>query len=329
MKELANFCRTVLPAVWGSLMLAACSSTPRETAHHSSDEETEVAILMQRGSADSLATASLLAHLISGAADGQSASPDPTALIERAVAQAPDRPELIWLQLRDCEQRRCAEESTIAGKLKAIDPDNGLAWLADTRAAQNRSDLKMTQAIERMAAGRHPQLYWNKLTVMMYDALTHGERSRPATAITQHPDDRLTHVVGILAAVNIPAFQTVTHACRLDHFDLQGRRAACETLMIGLETSDAVLTQNLSLSLQESWWPPGTPKYETLHQKLLQQRYLTVAAGRARGSHADADAQMRIDVMRHVQREDEVERAMLTAFHEPLDRPANWSPPGG
>jgi hypothetical protein len=33
--------------------------------------------------------------------------------------------------------------------------------------------------------------------------------------------------------------------------------------------------------------------------------------------------------MRHVQREDEVERAMLTAFHEPLDRPADWRPPGG
>jgi hypothetical protein len=299
--------------------------------HKASDEQSEVIHLIQIGTADSLATASLLVHLTPAFGDPDTTDAagkfDPTLLIQKSVALAPNRSELVWLELRDCQQRRCAEERQIAGRLQSLDPDNGLAWLTDLRMVPSLSAPEMTQTIERMGNSKNPQLYWNKLVVMMYDALTHGSGSRPATAITFHPDDRLTHVMGILGAVDSPAFQTLALACRSDQFEAPGRRAACAQLMARLEISDAVLLQNLSLTLQEGWWSAGSPERETLRRKHLQQRYLTEAAGRERDSRADSDAELRVDAMRRLQREEDVERAVLSAFHEPLERPADWQGP--
>jgi hypothetical protein len=326
-------CWQIMLPVALSIWATGCTGLHTGATHKSSDEDNEVTFLIQKGTADSLATASLLAHLTQSdadedTADAASARPEPSVLIGKAVALAPDRPELIWLQYRDCEQRRCTELMQIATRLKALDPDNGFAWLADLRTVQSLATPEVTKLLSQIGATRYPRLYWNMLTVMMFDALTHGDRSRPATAITRDADDRLTHVTGILAAVDIPAFQAITRACRLDQFDLPGRRAACESLMARLETSDAVITQNLSLSLQQSWWPVDSPQRSALHGRLLQQRYLSVASNRVRGPHADSDARMRVDLMRHLPREEDVERAMLLAFKEPLDRPADWHSPG-
>ncbi len=327
-----SWLESVLLMLLGTVAATAFAAPrPSRLEHQASDEETEVAFLLSQGTADSLATASLLAHLIRDPDDGseaKSAKPQPTALIEKAVALAPGRPELIWLLLRDCEQRRCSEELRIAARLKALDPDNGFAWLAELRTARSFSAPEVTQILEQIGAAKKPRLYWNNLAVMMFDSLTHHGRSQPATAITRGADDRLTYVIGILAAVDIPAFQAMTHACRVDQFDLPGRREACQSVMTRLTTSDTVITQGMGVGMQEGWWSVDSPEHEALRQKHLQLRYLIVASSRARGAHADEDAVRRVDAMRHLQREDEVERAMLTSFHEPLERPADWRSPG-
>jgi hypothetical protein len=313
------------------VLLGAFTDARADLKHLQSDESTEIAYLIRRGTADSLATASLLAHLTQVSDDerpsGAPAPPDPSQLIERAISLAPNRPELVWLQLRDCESRRCADEARIAARLKGIDADNGLAWLGDLNAAQGKSPEDVTHAIEQMGGARAPRVYWNQLTVMMFDALTHHDRTQPPTAITQHADDRLTHVTGVLAAVDVPAFRPLAYACRPDEFVAAGRRTACEMAMARLEASDAVVTHLVRLSVLEAWWPASTPEGAALRLERLQRRYLTVASNRVRKGHADSDAETRVDAMRRLKTEEDVERAMLTSFHEPLERPADWRSP--
>jgi hypothetical protein len=313
------------------VLLGAFTDARADLKHLQSDESTEIAYLIRRGTADSLATASLLAHLTQVSDDerpsGAPAPPDPSQLIERAISLAPNRPELVWLQLRDCESRRCADEARIAARLKGIDADNGLAWLGDLNAAQGKSPEDVTHAIEQMGGARAPRVYWNHLTVMMFDALTHHDRTQPPTAITQHADDRLMHVTGVLAAVDVPAFRPLAYACRPDEFAAAGRRAACEMAMARLEASDAVVTHLVRLSVLEAWWPASTPEGAALRLERLQRRYLTVASNRVRKGHADSDAETRVDAMRRLKTEEDVERAMLTSFHEPLERPADWRSP--
>ena len=140
-------------------------------------------------------------------------------------------------------------------------------------------------------------------------------------------DDRLTHVTAVLAAVDAPAFRTLAYACRPDEFVAAGRRAACEMAMARLEASDAVVTHLVRLSVLEAWWPASTPEGAALRLERLQRRYLTVASNRVRKGHADNDAETRVDAMRRLKTEEDVERAMLTSFHEPLERPADWHSP--
>jgi len=162
---------------------------------------------------------------------------------------------------------------------------------------------------------------------MMFDALTHHHRNEPPTAITQHADDRLMHVTGVLAAVDIPAFKPLAYACSPAELAAAGRRAACETAMARFEASDAVVTHLVRLSVLEAWWPASTPEGAALRRERLQRRYLTVASNRVRKGLADSDAETRVDAMRHLRTEQDVERAMLTGFHEPLERPADWRSP--
>ena len=135
------------------------------------------------------------------------------------------------------------------------------------------------------------------------------------------------HVTGVLATVDVPAFRPLAYACRPDEFAAAGRRAACEMAMARLEASDAVVTHLVRLSVLEGWWPASTPEGAALRQERLQRRYLTVASNRLRKGRADSDAEARIDAMRHLKTEEEVERAILTGLHEPLERPADWRSP--
>lgn len=297
--------------------------------HLASDDANEVAFLIHAGTAFSLATASLLAHLDETSDEPATASvnPAPSELIERAVASAPDRPELLWLEWRDCEPRQCPDEAQIVARLQALDPDNGLAWLSELRSAEHGSPAEVTRVLESMADRPTPRLYWNQLAVMMFDALTHRDPGRPATAMTRAADDRLIVVVGLMAAVDVPTFQRLVDACRADQFDQPGRRAACQALMTHLEDSDAAIAQHLSLVVQEGWWPSDSAEYAALHRRQLQQRYLAVASNRFRNGHADRDAELRVAAMRRAGREEDAERTMMAVFHEPLLRPAGWREP--
>jgi hypothetical protein len=318
------------PAIF-CVLLAVFSDVRAALEHLQSDEPTEIAYLMRRGTADSLATASLLAHLTELSENerppGKPAPPDPSQLIERAVSMAPNRPELVWLQLRDCESRRCTDEAQIAARLKEIDADNALAWLADLNAAQSGSPEEVSHALERMGGAAAARVYWNRLTVMMFDALTHHDRQEPPTAITQHADDRLMHVTGVLAALDAPAFRSLAYACRPAEFVVAGRRAACETVMARLAASDAVVPHLVRLSVLEAWWPAATVEGAALRMERLQRRYLTVESNKVRKGRADADAETRVNSMRRLATEEDVERAMLAAFHEPIERPVDWRSP--
>jgi hypothetical protein len=305
-----------------SVFAAACAHAPS-----SDDYRAELALLVREGTADSLGTASLLAHP-SEAIKAGPAIPQPADLIKDAIALAPERPELIWIQLRYCDDNLCADGMQIAKRLQALAPDNGLAWLLNLMAAQARgSPSEVTQAVAQVGAGERMSIYWNALTVMIFDSLTHDVKSQRPATFGRSADARLSGAIGMLAAFIIPPMQAMVRACRPDQFDEPGRRAACESMVASMETSDVVILQSLGLSLQEKWWPDGSPQREALLLRHRQQRYLMIASGKPRFLHLNRDAQTRIEAIRRTRREEDTERAMLMAFHEPLERPANWKSP--
>jgi hypothetical protein len=190
-------------------------------------------------------------------------------LIERAEALAPQRPEFVWLHLAICGRLKCDAKAQIEAHLQALDPGNGFVWAFDLERAELSESDAAVIAIVRIGAGQRMTFYWNQPEVMMVDAL-----------LVANP--RATDAINLLAAHAIPALQSISKPCRLEQLDLPGRRAACEAMVALMEQSSAALMQSLALSLQERWWPAGSPQGEVVLGKRRRFDYLLTMSGRIR-----------------------------------------------
>jgi hypothetical protein len=275
------------------------------------ERDREAAVLVAHPTPDNLAVAALLAE------DDNRDSRQSLKLIERAETLAPRRPELLWLHLAICERLKCDAEAQITAHLLTVDPANGFAWLPELERAQSSGPEAVTAAIARIGASATMTFYWNQLEVMMVDAL----------AVANPSEDLATRgvvAIGMLAAQVIPALQPMSRACQLGQLELPGRRAACEALVMRMEQSSSVLTQSLALSLEERWWPAGSPRGEIVRAKHRRLDYLLTKSSRIRFWHRNTDMAVRIDTARHTDREEDVELAMVKSFGLPLEPPVNW-----
>jgi hypothetical protein len=301
--------------------LAGCADEARKAREADEQREIAVAELTARGTAQSLAAASLLGRFKHARRSQE--------LIDRAVAIAPDQPALAYVQWRECAAvPTCANEGEIRTRLQAVAPDNGLVWLPELSAAWERADAPaVTGAVAKIGASRHISIYWNSLIVMLVDAFGEKSASTGRPVFAQSLTDRMVDAIGILAAVSTPPLQAIAKSCHADQFDQPGRREACEAMMARLAGSDNFLLQSLAVSIQQKWWPEGSLERGQLRARRRQLDYVMLASSRIRVLHVDRDSAQRLEAMRKSNDELDVMRAMLAFHHEPLEPPANWRNP--
>ncbi|MFI4909647.1 MAG: hypothetical protein ACHQHL_16335 [Steroidobacterales bacterium] len=299
------------------LTLAGCAYARRSGADAQSfraEQNREAGVLLAHATASDLAAAALLLAL------NDPNVRQPSDLIERAQTLAPQRPELVWVHLAICGWLKCEARAQIAAHLQALDPDNGFAWTPDLETLPLSDSDAVTAVIARIGAARRITIYWNQLEVMMVDALAVASPSQDLAT-------RGIDAIGILAAEVIPPLQAISRACRPEQLDLRGRRAACEAMVAHLEQSDTLLTQGLALSLQERWWPAGSPQRDVLHAKRRQLDYLMTVSGRIRRWRTNHDMAVRIEAARSTAREEDVARAVIMSLGLPLEPPVAWRDP--
>jgi hypothetical protein len=301
--------------------LAGCADEARKAREADEQREIAVAELTARGTAQSLAAASLLGRFQHARRSQE--------LIDRAVAIAPDQPALAYVQWRECAAAgTCGEEEAIRAHLQAVAPDNGLVWSPELNAAWERADAPaVTRAVAKIGASRHVSIYWNSLIVMLVDAFGEKSTSTGRPVFAQSPTDRMVDAIGILAAVSIPPLQAIAKSCRADQFDQPGRREACEAMMARMAGSDNFLMQSLAVNIQQKWWPEGSLEREQLRARRRQLDYVMLASSRMRVLHLGRDWARRLEAMRKSNDELDVMRAILAFHHEPLEPPANWKDP--
>lgn len=299
------------------LTLAGCADARRSGADAQSfraERNREAGVLIAHATPSDLAAAALLL------APDHSNAQQALDLIERAQTLAPQRPELVWVHLAICERLKCEARAQIVAHLQALDPDNGLAWAPGLERVPPSDSDAVTAVIARIGAARRMTIYWNKLEVMMVDALAVASPSQDLTT-------RGFYAIGILAAEVIPPFQAISQACRLEQLDLLGRRAACEAMVARMEHSDTVLTQSLALGLQERWWPAGSPQRDVLRAKRRRLDYLMTMSSRIRWWRMNTDMAVRIGAARSTDREEDVERAVIQSLGLPPEPPVDWKDP--
>jgi hypothetical protein len=298
-----------------ALALAGCAHGkrhPMDADAFWAERRREAEVLVAQATPTNLAAAALLA------APFDLNAREPLDLIERAETLAPQRPELLWLHLAICERLKCEAKAQIEAHLQALDPDNGFVWAPDlVRAQLSGSEAAVTAAIVRIGAGPRMTFYWNPLEVMMVDA---SAVANPAQSLAT----RAAVAIGMLAAQAIPPLQPMSKACRLEQFNLPGRRAACEAMVARMEQSDTVLTQSFAISLQERWWPADSPPRDVVRAKRRRLDYLMTMSGRIRWWRMNRDIAVRIDAARRTDREEDVELAIVKSFGLPPEPPMEW-----
>lgn len=204
--------------------------------------------LVAAGDADSLAAAALLTV-------GPTSDPNERmALITRAVSEAPERADLLWLNLRLCSQREGCDTAPLEAKLRVLDPSNGAAWIdAIGRASKQGDAAALREALSAIGSSKRFDLYWNATVVHATNAMlrTH-ELGLPAAFI---------NAAGLAAAAVIPIYQPILKSCTGDDLRDPDRLNSCRRVAAVMRNGDTYVTEMVGLTLTEQVWPEGSSEY--------------------------------------------------------------------
>ncbi|HEX4049675.1 MAG TPA: hypothetical protein VHY19_02195 [Steroidobacteraceae bacterium] len=291
--------------------LVGCATTDTApVAAGSSPVQRALVALSHRSDANSLATAGLLSRSHHG--DGS------LALIRRAAATDPARPDLVWLETLSCEQTSGCDAQSVELKLRALDPKNGVGWFGALARADSRHDREAAnQALRALAASRRVDIYWNPLVAMLSRAVYETKAMSAGEA-------QVT-VIGFLAAEPIPAFRDVADGCKGEHLKIEGRLVTCRGIAKALEQGDTYITAMLGDSIAMRVWPEGSPEWQAAYRSRRTGEYQLELEGRLDAERSAAPWQY-VPLFGQYRREQDVLRARLIQAGLNPDPPSNPAP---
>ena len=232
-----------------ALLCAGCAAggVRQEVTYERNIQRTTTALLAA-GDADSLAAAALLGHW-------PKADPaERLALISRAVAAAPNRPDLIWLNIGVCFQVESCDPTPLAAQLHGVDPANGAAWFVLTGRAGKSSDAAAVRKnLLSIATSTRFDTYWNAMIVHVTNAVlrTHTMDLRAA----------LTATIGVAAGTAIPAYQSIVNACKGASLKDPDAVATCRQVASVMRHGDTYITEMIGVAIAKRSWPEGSAEY--------------------------------------------------------------------
>ncbi len=242
----------------------------------------------------------------------------------RASELAPDNPAIGWLRLHLCAHAIDCDLKEAATVMRWVDADNAAAWLPTLATAQRDKDAtEVDRVLADMAQGRRFDLYGNRATVMIFDAL---KRAQPALPPHYADSDlkRLTEALGITNAAFMPSFSPVINACR-EAPPAGERHDACLKLSKIMQKADAVMTQLVGFAIEKRLAAADSKEQRALAER---RRLLEWRAASANVSDTpllpwlrNARARSRLAKMRALPREEDVCIALVREHGMPLEPP--------
>jgi hypothetical protein len=283
-------------------------------------------VLAARGDANSLATAAALTFLgppSRSKADAARAASAALALAVKASELAPANSAISWLRLQLCTGAPGCDLRETATIMRWVAADNGVAWIPTLAVAQKEKDtMEVDRVLDGMSQGVHFDLYGNRMTVMMFDALRKARRQLPANYLKSDLA-RMTEAIDMANAAVVPSFSPLINACREAGAGTE-RRETCLTLAGTMQRADAVMAQLVGFAIEKRL---GSDARELRaiaeRRRLLEWR---VAAANQADSEllpwlANARARSRIEKMRAMPREEDVCIAILREHKKSLEPP--------
>jgi hypothetical protein len=276
------------------------------------------AALVARADANSLATAAALRYA------GPNLKSSALELAARAGELAPQDPSIGWLHLQFCGDMPGCDIRDVATVLRWVDADNGAAWLQTLAAAQkDRDATEVDRILGDMARGTRFDIYWNRIVVLMVDALQAARGELP-TGFAASDSARLNLVSGLANAEIIPSFAALLEACRESSANPE-RREPCLKLSKTMQRGDTVVAQFAGYSIERRLHAPDSKEARAIVQRrhVLEWRVATAAKldSPLLPWTKNARARARLAQMRAMPREEDVCIAILREHKVALDPP--------
>jgi hypothetical protein len=275
--------------------------------------------LAARSDADSLAAAALFARAL--AAPGAATDLD---LAARAVAAAPQRPDLVFLELQLCAITSGCDTAPLEVRLSQLDPENGMPWAyALLRADHADLNAPWRAARESLARSQRITLYWNALVAHATGAAVGREGFDTVGTMIE--------VIGVEAAIMAP-LQPITRACSVEDVQDPEVLAECRRIAAAFMKSDTVLFEAYGTTLALRLWPEGSPESQQITTERRAVRYRTEEMSRFSAKfNSPAATRALAGYVQNYPTEQTALRALFTNLGVAPDPPANWvdSSPGG
>ena len=271
-------------------------------------------LLIAAGDADSLAAAAMLSI-------GPTVNPaQRLTLIARAVSEAPDRPDLVWLNVRLCTQADGCNPEPLEAQLRAFDPDNGAAWFDSISLAGKLNDVVgVRKDLAAIATSRRFDTYWNATIVHVTNAILKTHTMDLPTA--------LVTTIGIASATAMPPYQTIVNACKGDPLQDPHLLSTCRQVSTVMRRGDTYLTEMVGVAIAKRTWPEGSPEYVDAVSAKRVAHYRMDADGKLslHGFLYPEYAAKRLQLMTEKKTEQEVNLAEILNAKLNPDPPSDWT----
>jgi hypothetical protein len=283
--------------------------------------------LIARADAKSLATAAALRYVGSaGLPKPGPLKPGASALdlAARASELAPQDASIGWLHLQLCSGTPACDIRDVATVMRWVDADNAAAWLQTLAAAQKDKDTtEVDRILADMAHGARFDLYWNRIVVLMVDALD-AARSQLPGSYAASDSARLTTVSGIASGEIVPPFTTLVEACR-ESGAVAERHELCLRLSKTMQRGDTIVAQMAGFSIERHLLAPDSKEARAIAERRHVLEWRLAAAAKFDSPllpwMKNARARARLAQMRAMPREEDVCIAILRKHKMALDPP--------
>ncbi len=268
--------------------------------------------LVTHGDADSLAAGALLETLLVG-------FPNATALdlTTRAVGRAPERTDLVLLQLQQCETIPGCNALPLEVHLRALDPHNGITWIyALFRADRENRPQDRAAVLAGLARSSRVDLYWSRTVFHLASAMSgkagldFGEAVRRVIASES----------GLSAL-----FEPLAGICGAQETELPDALIRCRQIAAALRHADTGLVEAYGTSLAIRLWPSGSVERQAViaERRALRYRADLLARHAAQINSARA-VRILAGLLPQYPTEQGVYRALFIRLGLNPDPPAHW-----
>jgi hypothetical protein len=229
-----------------------------------------------------------------------------------------------WLHLQLCSGTPACDIRDVATVMRWVDADNGAAWLQTLAAAQrDRDSTEVDRVLADMARGARFDFYWNRIVVMMVDALEDARTELPG-GYAASDSARLNTVSGIANGEIIPPFAALVEACR-ESAAAAERRDLCMKLSKTMQHGDTIVAQMVGFSIERRLLAPDSREARTIAERRHVLEWRVAAAAKFDDPllpwTKNARARARLGHMRALAREEDVCIAILRQHKMALDPP--------